>query len=72
MEAVLENVQILIYDKKISSMKDILPLLEKQVQTGRPLLIIAEEVDGEALGNIGSKQNSWFTENRCCKSSGFW
>src|SRR5215218_60248 len=49
MEAELQNPYILIYDKKISSMKELLPLLEKQVQTGNPLLIIAEEVDGEAL-----------------------
>jgi len=52
MEAVLENPQILIYDKKISSMKELLPLLEKQVQTGAPLLIISEEVDGEALATL--------------------
>jgi chaperonin GroEL len=52
MEAELENPYILIYDKKISNMKELLPVLEKQVQTGKPLLIIAEDLDGEALATL--------------------
>ncbi|HMV10400.1 MAG TPA: chaperonin GroEL [Cyclobacteriaceae bacterium] len=52
MEAELDNAYILIYDKKVSSMKELLPILEATAQTGKPLVILAEEVEGEALATL--------------------
>jgi len=52
MEAVLEDPHILLFEKKISGMKDVLPILEQVAKTGRPLLIIAEDVEGEALATL--------------------
>ena len=72
MEAVLEDPYILITDKKISNIQEILPLLEQIVQSGAKLLIIAEDIEGEALTTLDCQQTAWNFQCSSCKSSWIW
>ena len=64
MEAVLEDPYILIANSKVSAVKDLLPVLEKVMQAGKPVLILCEDVEGEALGHPGGQQDPWHVPQR--------
>ncbi len=72
MQCVLEDCYILVYEKKIGNVKEIVPLLEQVVNASKPLLIVAEEVEGEAFGHLGHQSAPWHLQCLCGKGARLW